>query len=105
MKTNLNDLKKVIKTLGIKIEKETDKVIVIFAGKGVYLKRIPIKNGVRKRVICVSTKPKPEEVIDPELFGCVAESGIGLKILIRSLSNISSGDSQKSPSFWKVKYG
>jgi len=100
MNTNLDDLKKVIRALGIRIEKETDKLIIIFAGQGVYLKRITINNGVRKRVICVSTKLKSEEVIDPELFGCVAESGIGLKILIRSLSNF--GDSQKSSSFWKV---
>lgn len=106
MEIDLDGLKKTLKTFKVRIVKETDKAIVILAGNGVYLTRLPSKNGVKKRVISVPLRPKllnikpAEEIIDPGLFGCVAEPGNGLNIIIRTLSDISSGDSQKSPSSW-----
>jgi hypothetical protein len=96
MKIDLDGLKETLKTFKVSVVKETDKAIVVLAGKGIYLTSLPLKNGTRKRVIGISFKTEQQkkvEIVDPELFGCEARSGKGLEILIRTLPEISSGDS------------
>lgn len=96
MEINLDGLKETLKTFKVRVIEETDRTIIVLAGKGIYLTSLPLKNGARKRVIGISFKTEQQkkvEIVDPELFGCEAKSGKGLEILIRILPEISSGDS------------
>ncbi len=100
---NLKGLMNTLKKRGIKILGKKDNVIIVGA-KGVFLEGVlpPGKMGERKRVIRFSKSKKENDIIDPASYGFIAQlAKEGLKILIQPLPKENSGDSKKSPSFWK----